>query len=462
MKVLDAKKRLERWHKFLKKAEWKPLYNLLKEAPKVEVADFMGQQKVTVTIQLFAYFPVEDQAALFSHFNDSRKKELYDLLSPRTFLHIFIQLPSDSRVDFYQQLDEKQQTSLLPFLPKYIAKEVIMLSAYPPDTAGGIMSTDFATVRDDITVQAALAKLREDAPSSRMIYHLYVVNEEMKMIGFISLRSLVMSAPETTIASLVKKTFVYAQLTDDREKVAQKIQHYNLVALPVLNEDDQLAGIVDHDDAMDVLRTEQTEDMEKFMGIVSNEEDEGYLRTSSLSHFKKRIGWLAGLFGATIISGLALNRYGGIIKIFPLLGFFTQSINDTGGNAGSQAATVVIRALSLGELQIKDWVKIVWKEFKIALLSVSVLFSFAIIRSLLVINRQDALIQGKGLYMVALVISLSVALQVVASTLIGAMLPLFITWMGKDPALAASPAITTIVDLTGMLIYCSTAVYFLG
>lgn len=469
MVIQDAKLRVEQWDSLLKDQQESVLKEALYEAPLIEVADFISKKSLKTFLKLFSFFDRPTQATLFSFFSEEQQLKIYSKLPRRVLADILVHMASDERVDFYQKLDEREQTKLLPYFPKTIKQDIIALCAYPVETAGGIMSTDFATIQETMTVAQALKKVREDAPSRKMMYYLYVVDEDMKMKGILSLKDLVMEEAETKISKILQDTFIYVKVQEDRESVAHKIEKYDLVALPVLNEEQQLVGIVSYDDAMDVIRAEQTEDMERFMGIVPEEHGGDYLHTSSVQHFKKRITWIIGLFFASFASALVMHRYEKMLGQLGILLLYFPMINDAGGNTGSQAATVVIRALSLGQVSIKDWLVIIFKEIKVSLMFVCCLFFLGFFKVILFSGiLADTVFEGnhlplpaEGLYQLALVISITLSLQIITSTLVGAGLPLFIKWMGSDPALAASPAITTIVDVTGLLIYFTVAMLLL-
>ncbi|MCG8341130.1 MAG: magnesium transporter [Cytophagales bacterium] len=460
IKNSQAEIQLEQWEELLAQRKEKELIALLEEAPTVEVAEFLAKQAPEVLVKLLSSSTKkESQGAIFADFNEELQAKLYHLISKETFAKIFSYMPSDRRADFYQKLSDKEQTKLLPYLTKKIKEDVITLSAYPPKTAGGIMSTDFATVMSDMVVKQAINKLREDSPSKKMIYYLYVVDANMQMVGFVTLKDLIMAKPEEKVASALHDNFVYADVYEDQESVAQKIEKYDLVAIPVLNEDKQLVGIVSHDDAMDVIRVEQTEDMEKFMGIVPAEEELDYLKTSSFQHFKKRVTWIVGLFVASFLSGLIIHKHKVLLEQLTVLALYVPMINDSGGNAGSQAATVVIRALSLEQITLRNWLRIILKEAKVAFLLALCLFFLAFLKVAILSSNTE--IENHSLYTLAFTIALALSLQVIISTLIGSSLPLLIKCFKGDPAVAASPAITTIVDITGMLIYFTMAIVML-
>jgi magnesium transporter len=450
---------LVQWTQLLAQQQEAQLVTLLCDAPIIEVAEFLAQQSPQRLLALLTRLPQELQGAIFADFEEEQQLALYQALNKKDFASIFPHIPSHQRAEFYQQLSDKEQVQLLPYLSKKIREDVITLSAYPPETAGGIMSTDFATVIEDMTVKQAIQKLREDSPSKKMIYYIYVVDKNMKMLGFVSLKDLIMAAPDEKVASVLHENFVCAEVNDDRESVAQQVEKYDLVAIPILNEEKQLVGIVRYDDAMDVIRAEETEDMEKFMGIVSNEETSDYLKSSSLQHFKKRVTWIVGLFIASILSEVIIHKHEALLGRLTVLALYLPMIAGAGGNAGSQSATVVIRAISLGQVTLRNWLGVILKEAKVAFLLAFCLFFLAFLK--VMILSGNVVLENHNAYRLAFAIALSLSLQVITSTIVGAALPLIAKYFNGDPAVAASPAITTLVDITGMAIYFAIAVALL-
>lgn len=450
---------LEQWTQLLEQQEEEQLVALLCDAPIIEVAEFLAQQPPQKFLALLRRLPQELQGAIFADFEEEQQLALYQALNKKDFAGIFSHIPSHQRAEFYQQLRDKEQVQLLPYLSKKTREDVITLSSYPPETAGGIMSTDFATVIEDMTVKQAIQKLREDSPSKKMIYYIYVVDKNMQLLGFVSLKDLIMAVPDEKVASVLHENFVYAEVNDDRESVAQQVEKYDLVAIPILNEEKQLVGIVRYDDAMDVIRAEETEDMEKFMGIVSNEETSDYLKSSSFQHFKKRVIWIVGLFIASILSEVIIHKHEALLGRLTVLALYLPMIAGAGGNAGSQAATVVIRAISLGQVTLRNWLGVILKEAKVAFLLAFCLFFLAFLK--VMILSGNVVLENHNAYRLAFAIALSLSLQVITSTVLGAALPLIAKYFNGDPAVAASPAITTLVDITGMAIYFAIAVALL-
>jgi len=450
---------LVQWTQLLEQQQEKQLLALLCEAPIIEVAEFLSQQPSPKLLSLFTRLPQELQGATFADFEEEQQLILYQLLSKKEFANLFSHIPSHQRAEFYQQLGHSEQIRLLPYLYKKDREDVMTLSAYAPGTAGSIMSTDFATVIGDMQVKEAIQKLREDSPSKKMIYYIYVVDPNMRMMGFVSLKDLIMAVPDAQVAHVLHENFIDASINDDRESVARKIEKYDLVAIPILNEEKQLMGIVRYDDAMDVIREEETEDMEKFMGIVSSEDTSDYLKSSSFEHFRSRVTWIVGLFIASIVSELIIHKHEALLGRLTVLALYLPMIAGAGGNAGSQAATVVIRALSLSQVTLRNWLQVIFKEAQVAFLLAFCLFFLAFLK--VIILSGNVVLENHGPYSLAFTIALSLSLQVITSTVVGAALPLIAKYFNGDPAVAASPAITTLVDITGMAIYFAIAMAML-
>lgn len=426
----------------------------------VEIAEFLSElDKDTKMLTVFKALPENLYGDSFCEFSSEIQNNIYTNTSKKFFAQVFNAMPSDSRADFYKQLDAKEQVKLLPYLSKSVRDDVISLSLYSDNTAGGIMSTDFATLYKDMSVGEAMDKLRIDAPSQKMIYYAYVVDSEMTMLGFVSLRDLILSDTHKCICEFLHTNFVSALVDDDKEEVASMIERYSLMAIPILNEEKQLVGIVRYDDAISVIKEEQTEDIEKLMGIVSDNSDQTYLEMSVLQNYLKRIGWIVSLFFLGILTTLVLNYYEHILSKIPILIPFFPMISAVGGNTGSQTSSVIVRALSLNEVTMADFMKVIWKEMKTAMLMAMTLF-FLVYGEVFVISFFNKTTTYNH-FVISGVVSLALLLQVIVSMTLGALLPLMVKFFNKDPAVVASPAITTIVDVTGIIIYFSVAMFFL-
>jgi magnesium transporter len=323
------------------------------------------------------------------------------------------------------------------------------------------MSTDYAVLRPELTALQAIEQIRLQAPSKETIYYIYVIDENRKLIGFVSLKDLITAKPNQLVREIMHPDVICAHVNDDQEVVARLIEKYDLIAIPVVDENGVLVGIVTHDDAIDIIRQEQTEDMEKLMAIAGSHEITDYLRTPWWKHFNNRVYWVAALAILGLFSGMIIHSFETTLVNLLILALYMPMIADTGGNTGSQSATVIVRALALGQIQPKDFLRVLFKELKIALAIAIVLGVLSYVK-VVFLSRNVEIPLGFSLSRIALAIAASLSLQVITATLIGAALPLLVARFKYDPAVVASPALTTIVDITGLLIYFSTARFLLG
>jgi magnesium transporter len=432
------------------------LLSILVDSPSIEVADFFNQQKTKVVLSIITQFKNEFSAEVFSNLSKEKQLELYELLDKKVFSKIFSLMSSQYRVDFYQNLKSDDQINLLPFLNKKIREDVITLSKYDQDVIGSKMSTDFSIILDTMNCKQTIKKIREDSHSKRIVHYIYVVNFEMKLIGFFSLKDLIISSSDEKIKNIMQKNFQFARVNDKKENVIQIIEKYNLVDLPIVNTQDQLVGILKYEDTIDIIREEESQDMKKFMGITTGDEenDLSYFKLSIFDHFKKRIAWIVGLFISSFISEIFLHKNSEIISKFVELSLYITMITGCGGNVGGQTATLVIRALSLEEIKIKDWFKVIFKEIRISILISLILFFLSYIK-VIILSKENTFVFAK-------IVSISLSIQIFFSAIIGAILPFIAKILKGDPAIAASPAITTLVDVSGMVIYILVANFFLN
>ncbi len=437
------------------KEKAKDLVPQLAKMPVVEVGELFQELRNEDLVEVLPMFSPEQQGDIMSEFDMTRLLDFFQHVSKKFFSRIFENMHSDLRADLFQHLTQQEQAALLPYMSKATREDVLKLSAYPPETAGGIMSTDFATVSENESCALAIEKVRSDAPT-KMVYYIYAVDSDMKLKGFLTLKDLILADPSEKVANILYREFAFASVIEDRESVAVKIEKYDLVAIPVVNEENQLVGIVEYDDAIEVIRAEHTEDMEKFMGIVPGKEILNYNQTTVWGHFRKRVLWLSSLAVIGLISGMIIHHYENALSALIILALYMPMVADTGGNTGSQAATVVIRAMALGQIGLKNWFSILFKEARISILLAGVLGLIAF-GKILFLSWETEVPRQFSLWFIATGISLALALQVITSTIIGAGLPLLVKRFGGDPAVAASPAITTLVDISGLLIYFGMA-----
>ncbi len=401
------------------------------------------------------------RSEIFSHLDEDLQVEIVGSLRRKEVAQLLADMSPDDRADLFKRLPENLRESVLPALAQAEREDIRRLSSYQEGTAGAVMTSDYATLSPQLTAAQAIEHLRQVAPDKETIYYAYVVDDHRKLLGFVSLKDLIVALREACVGDIIHPDVIFARVEDDQEDVARKIQKFDLLALPVINGGDALVGIVTHDDAMDIITQEQTEDMEKFMAIGGTHEDAVYMKTSVWGHFRNRYPWIIALAILGMVSGFIVQSFEGLLMQFAILAAFMPMLADTGGNTGSQSATLVVRALALKEVSTKDIFRILAREARVAVLLALLLGVIAFGR-VFFFGGGSSIPDNFSLIRIAFAISLALGLQVVTSTLVGALLPLGAARMKWDPAVVASPALTTIVDITGLLIYFTTAKLLLG
>ncbi|MEJ2691060.1 MAG: magnesium transporter [Deltaproteobacteria bacterium] len=400
-------------------------------------------------------------AEIFTFLDQDVQVEIAAAIKRQEIARLLGEMSSDDRVDLLKRIPEERREAIMPAIAMAEREDIRRLSAYREGSAGAVMTSDYATLTSDLTVAQAIERLRKEAPDKETIYYAYVLDKERHLIGFLSLKDLILAHSNARIGNIMHRDVIHSQVDDDQEEAARKIQKYDLIALPVVNDAGALVGIITHDDAIDIITQEHTEDMEKLMAIAGSHEARVYLRTSSWIHFKNRAFWIVGLAALEIVSGFIIHSYENTLMSLMILALYMPMIADTGGNTGRQSATVVIRAMALGEIAPKDAARVLFKELKIALL-LSLVLGVLSWGKVMFLSHGTSIPAGFSLFNIGIAISVALSIQVVTATLVGAMLPLGAALMKWDPAVVASPALTTIVDITGLLIYFSTAKLMLG
>jgi len=341
-------------------------------------------------------------------------------------------------------------TRILRNVDKNDRKVINELLKYPEDSAGSIMTTEFIDLKENMTIEQALDRIRQIGTDSETIYTCYVLDQNRKLQGIISIKELILAKEESLIADNMETNIISVNTLEDKEEVAKKFDKYDLYALPVVDNENRLVGIVTVDDAINVLQDEAEEDFEKMAAMSPTEES--YFETSVFKHAKNRIVWLLILMLSSAITGTIITNYENAFAAVPLLVAFIPMLMDTGGNCGSQSSTLIIRGLATDELEVKDVFKILWKEIRIAVI-VGV--------SLALINGLRIFVQYKNLQL-ACTVGLSITVTVILSKSIGCLLPLLAKKLKLDPAIMAAPLITTIVDILSVLVYFNIATAIMG
>jgi len=385
---------------------------------------------------------------------DTLVEEALDHFQPEEQREILESIPDDDRVDILQDVSEKKRGNYINLLDDEKQSSTRTLLRYGEDTAGGRMTTQIGKVLADMTVKEAIDHLRGELESTETLARIFVIDEIGKLIGKIRLRDLAFNPWDTPIRDLLTPEEHYILATTDQEEAANMFARYDMLLLPVVDESDRLLGVITADDAIEILEEESTEDFEKGAGISGEQSEETYLNTPVLTHFRRRSGWLIALALLAIASGIVMYYFEGELAKEPLLMIFLPMVVAAGGNTGGQASTMVIRAMALGELNQEDSRRVAWKELRLGMMLGGLL---AVIITLVAMFGPPAFDQhlktGLSITSFAYTVGIALGLQVMTSTLIGALLPIGARKIKLDPAVIASPAITTIVDVSGMVIY---------
>lgn len=425
------------------------------------IADFLNG---LTTDEIGAFLPYAEshtRASIFGYLDIEHQLSLASTMGRSELAAIVSDMSHDERVDFIKKLPEPDIQTLMPAIAQAEREDIRKLSSYPEETAGAVMTSDYAALSPDLTVGAAIEKLRLEAPDRETIYYAYILDNQRRLEGFVSLKDLILARPNQKVKDVMHADVISVTADDDQEEVVRKIEKYDLLAIPVVNGGGALVGIVTHDDALDIMREEQTEDMERFMGLTGAVQEEDYLSVPWLVHFRRRAIWIVALAALSFVSGFIFESFADTLGTLLILAFFMPMLVATGGNTGSQAATVVIRALALQQIGASDILHVLWKELRISIMLSLILVVVALSRIFLFPHSAQSA-GGFSLLQIASVVSLALGIQVISSTLIGAMLPLIASKLKLDPAVVASPALTTTVDITGLLIYFGMAKLLLG
>ncbi|MBN1864539.1 MAG: magnesium transporter [Victivallales bacterium] len=401
------------------------------------------------------------RSEIFSHLDEDLQIGIIETLPRNEITALVTEMPPDDRADLFKQMPEPLKESVLPALAHAEREDIRRLTAYAEGTVGAVMTSDYATLKPQMSIPEAIEHLRKVAPDRETIYVAFVLDDDRRLLGYTSLKDIIVAGSGKAIKDIMHADFIFSMVDDDQEGAARKIQKYDLLALPVLNTENVLVGIVTHDDALDIITQEHTEDLEKFMAISGEHEAAVYMRTSVLEHFRNRAPWLVVLAILGLVSGLIVQSYEDLLIQFAILATFMPMLADTGGNAGSQSATLVIRALALGEIKPKNFLPVIFKELNVALM-LSILLGCVAFARVMLIGGGSTLPQSHSLARVGAAIAIALSLQVVTSIMLGTTLPLVAKRFKFDPAVVASPALTTMVDITGLLIYFSIAKALLG
>ena len=441
---------------FLREKKFADFRRLTEEIPAVDLAIIFEECDPDVRALFFRLLSKEKAAESFVEMPPELQRSLVELFTDRELAELLSEMYVDDTVDLIEEMPAALVKRIIRATDSADRDTINQILKYPSDSAGAIMTTEYMRLRADMTVRDALGHIRSVALDKETIYTAYITDEKRHLLGVVSAKKLLISEPEVTLSEIMQTNFLSVKTTDESEYVAEKLSRYGLIALPVVDGEGRLVGIVTVDDAMSVLREEREEDFAKMAAVTPGTRP--YVRTSPLELFRARIPWLLLLMISATLSGAILNRFEALLPTVLVL--FVPMLMDTGGNSGAQVSVTVIRSISLGEIDRRSIVPIILKEALCGLMTGAVLASVAFAKVLLV----DRLIMQNPevTLAVALAVALALFATVIIAKLTGALLPIAAKGIGLDPAVMASPFITTLVDTVALILYFFIAAALVG
>ena len=448
----------EKIEELVERRQWAQLRDILIRLEPADIAQILSELPEDRLPLLYRLLPKELAAETFVEMDSDLQELLIRSFSDTELKEVLDELYVDDTVDIVEEMPANVVKRILRHADPETRKSINEILKYPEDSAGSIMTTEFVDLKKDMTVADAIKRIRRTGMDKETINICYVTDSNRKLLGIVSIRTLLLSDEDDVIGEIMDPDVISVTTLEDKEVVAQDLNRYGFIALPVVDTESRLVGIVTFDDAMDVMEDEATEDIEKMAAITPS--DRPYLRTTVFSLFKSRIPWLLLLMISATFTGIIITSFEDALSAYVVLTGFIPMLMDTGGNAGSQASVTVIRGLSLNEIEFADLPRVVWKEIRVSVLCGVTLAAANFLKMMLV----DRLILGNAdlTPAVALVICLTLVLTVFFAKVVGCTLPMLAKKIGFDPAVMASPFITTIVDAISLVIYFQFATLLLG
>ncbi|MDX1639009.1 MAG: magnesium transporter [Balneolaceae bacterium] len=442
----------------IKNKDWVALKDILNDVPAVDVAELLEELEAEVAIVIFRLLKKQKAADVFTYLSSQKGVELLEVFTAQQLSEVMSNLEPDERVALMEELPGHLTQRVMNSMKTDDRKLVQKLLGYPDESVGRLMTPRYVKVRKDWTIRYSMEHIRKFGHSAETVNVIYVVDESEHLIDDLRLNQLILADPDATIESLMDESFEALSAFEDQEDAVKMLSKYDRVAMPVVDSDGILVGIVTVDDVIDVAEEETTEDMQLMAGMDAL--DDYYSQTSIFEMVRKRIGWLIILFIGQMLTATAMGAYENVIAGAVFLSLFIPMIISSGGNSGSQAATLIIRALSTDDIEMEDWKQIFGRELLSGLMLGSLLgfLGFFVILTYGYAAGEPMTIE---LVLSALVVSLSLVCVVLFGNLSGSMLPFALTKMGLDPAVTSAPFVSTLVDVTGIVIYFSIAVALL-
>lgn len=446
---------------FLEARDYKSIVNTLTETNEIDIASIfqtMYDDEMIENdkfIRLFRLLPKDMAADVFTYMDTDMQRLLVESFSDKELHHVINDMYIDDTVDIIEEMPANLVARIIASADRETREQINALLRYPKDSAGSLMTTEYVALKKSFTVKEALDYIRRVGMNKETVYTLYVT-ENRKLTGVLTLLDLLTANDDDTVEALMDSNVISVETHEDKEIVANTLSKYDFAALPVVDKDNRMIGIVTFDDAIDVIKEETTEDFEKMAAVVPS--DETYFKTSIFAHAKNRIIWLLILMLSATATGMIISGYEAAFAAVPLLVSFIPMITGTGGNCGSQTSTMVIRGMSVGEIRLKDFFKVLLKETGIAVICGVVLSLVNGVRIVLMYRGDPSVDEIR----LALTVSLAIIATVIMSKAIACVLPMLAKKCKLDPAIMASPLITTIVDICSTLLFFALATRIFG
>lgn len=442
---------MEEIKELLETKQYTRLRQKMTDLNEADIAAVMEELEEEDLLKMFRILPKSMAADVFSYLEVDNQQLIITTLSDKEAAGIINNLMADDATDLLEEMPANIVKKLLANASPETRRDINHLLQYPEDSAGSIMTVEYVDLKENLTVLEAISRIRAVGLDSETINICYVLDSKRTLLGTVALRYLLLSQPDEIIGDIMHENVIAINTLMDQEEVAQMFQKYDFIAMPVVDNENRLVGIITVDDIMDILQEETTEDIEKMAAIVPS--DKPYMKTSVLETWKKRMPWLLLLMISATFTGKIIASFEDALSTYVVLTAFIPMLMDTGGNAGGQASVTIIRGLSLHEIEFQDMFRILWKEIRVALLC-GITLALANFAKLMLFDRV-------GLS-VSLVVCLTLAVAVLIAKMVGCILPMIAKKIGFDPAVMASPFVTTIVDALSLLVYFQIAAQLLN
>lgn len=436
----------EQLQALLEQKHYTALIAELSDMNAVDVAEIIDSENTVTALLLFRMLPKNLAAEVFALLSSEQQGALITAITDKELAPILEQLAFDDIVDLIEEMPANAVNRILSNTAEEQRNLINQFLKYPPDSAGSLMTIEYVSLKKTMTIKQALAHIRDTGLKKETIYTCYVTDENRVLEGIVSLKELVLSPEAEYISNMYENDCIYVNTHDDQETVANVFKRYGFLALPVVDTEKRLIGIITVDDIMEVMEQEATEDFQIMAAIQPSEDD--YLTSSIFMLVGHRIGWLLLLMVSETFTGSIIERYTELLASITVLTSFIPILMDTGGNSGSQSSTLIIRGLATGEIKLKDWARVLWKEFRISLIAGAVL-GFIMFAKTYFLNRKPLLIAAS--------VSITIVATVIIAKITGCILPIIAKRLKLDPAIMAGPLITTIVDTVSLVVYFKIA-----